>query len=79
MKMNALAEHPKIIAEHQILRENVKCNAPVRIIADNVRRCDDELVPENPKKAAESEGREHLCVNANPRATKRPLNKRKSF
>lgn len=33
MKMNALAEHPEVIAEHQILRQHMKHNAPVWILA----------------------------------------------
>lgn len=65
MKMNALAEHPKVIANHQVLRQNVESNTPRGILADYIIWLHHELVPEEPKHAAECQGDEKLSMNAN--------------
>jgi negative regulator of genetic competence, sporulation and motility len=49
MEMYTLAEHPKVIADHQVLSQNVEHNAPRRIILDDVIRFDNELVPQHPE------------------------------
>lgn len=69
MQMNALAEHPKVVANHQVLREDVQRDAPRGILHDDVGRCDDDFVPKNVKDAAERERREELSVDSYPSAS----------
>lgn len=71
--MNAFAEHPKVIADHQVLRQDVKHNTPRGIFDDNIIRLHHELVPQHPCDAAQGQRDEELRVDADPRAPQRPV------
>jgi hypothetical protein len=70
--MYAFAEHPKVIANHQVLRQNVKNDTPRGIFDDHIIRLNHELVPEQPRDAAQGQGDEELRVNADSSTLKRP-------
>lgn len=52
MQMNTLAEHPEVVANRQVLRQDVKGHAPGWIFHNHLRRLNDRLIPENPRSAA---------------------------
>jgi hypothetical protein len=70
MKMNSLAKHPKVITYREILRKNVECNAPHGILFDDFRQFHDIFIPKYPRKTAESERCEKLCVDSDPCTSK---------
>lgn len=63
--MNSLAEHPKVVANHAVLSENVKHHAPFRVLLNHIRS-NHQFVPQNPSDAVESERHKQMRVNSDP-------------
>jgi hypothetical protein len=62
--MNSFTEHPEVIAHHEILRKNEYHNTPHGIFTNNIRRLNDEFIPNHPKNAIKREGGEELSMNS---------------